>query len=567
MVYESAVNHRPLMDSLDDCELSEGTEKTLALSAQDKDGDQVAFCEGPGWPRFAVLKDYGNGIGAVVLMPGFDDAGVYSLSVIVDEYAPDGTLRDDKSACAINSLITVTEGNKPPAIQPMPDIIVRENQTAFGDIVATDDDAPEGVQIPVTVKGLPRFAEVDGKQIRVRPGFSDAGTYAFTVEATDALDPSITVSRRGTITVVDVNRPPIMGPVGLIKVAEGETQTVPLAATDPDGAASLVFHAEGLPSFAVLTDAGIALSPGYDDAGSYGITLWAEEKETFAASPRVPCTVYVENTYRPPVVEGIKDIVLTEGETRMNMLRAYDPDVPDRTIIIKDRKMPRFCTLAGNYIVLSPKAGDAGTYEALFMAQTVFNSRLTTPYSLNITVLPVTRYTVRGNVTARDGTALSDVAIECNRRLYYSDAAGGFIIEGVIPGTYTLSARKAGYIFTPEKTTVTVRDADEKITVCGVTGSLLRIQQPLRRSRISGITIPVVSGSGQGEMPAVVLVNGVKARVMQDYVNERDDAYTFAAFDVPYEAGHDADASVEAVAFDGKKHILAKDEIEIRVEG
>jgi hypothetical protein len=81
------------------------------------------------------------------------------------------------------------------------------------------------------------------------PGFDAAGLHEITITAFDG-DHSVTTNH--TIEVVDVNRPPQLGPVRFSGVGADGSFSFTINATDEDGDA-LSFTADGLPSWATLT--------------------------------------------------------------------------------------------------------------------------------------------------------------------------------------------------------------------------------------------------------------------------------------------------------------------------
>ena len=71
-----------------------------------------------------------------------------------------------------------------------------------------------------------------------------------------------------------VNQPPVLATIGSQSLDEGQSLSVPLSASDPDGD-NLVFTASGLPAFATLIDHGdgtatLAINPQTGDADTYG---------------------------------------------------------------------------------------------------------------------------------------------------------------------------------------------------------------------------------------------------------------------------------------------------------
>ena len=67
------------------------------------------------------------------------------------------------------------------------------------------------------------------------PTFAQAGNYNVTITVTDNGSPAASDFEIVTITVGNVNRPPVLAPIGAKTVNEGQLLTFTVTATDPDG--------------------------------------------------------------------------------------------------------------------------------------------------------------------------------------------------------------------------------------------------------------------------------------------------------------------------------------------
>src|SRR5262249_27515951 len=147
--------------------------------------------------------------------------------------------------------------NAPPVFDPLDNWRIAEGQEVKFTAFALDPDNPNFVlptrlqggglaplQIPpsvtYTVSGLPLGASVDTATAVFDwvPGFTQAGDYAVTFTATDdgnGTGVPLTSSTLVHISVLNVNRPPVITPTGNVTVARGQTLDVPVTVTDPDG--------------------------------------------------------------------------------------------------------------------------------------------------------------------------------------------------------------------------------------------------------------------------------------------------------------------------------------------
>jgi flagellar hook assembly protein FlgD len=109
------------------------------------------------------------------------------------------------------------------------------------------------------------------------PDFDQAGEYLVTFTVSDGeFEDSETI----TITVVNANGPPLLAPIGDQAVNEGQTLTLHLTATDPDGDV-LTYSASLLPvgaSFEPVTGT-FSWIPGSDQAGTYTVTFTVSDGE------------------------------------------------------------------------------------------------------------------------------------------------------------------------------------------------------------------------------------------------------------------------------------------------
>src|SRR5690606_39577152 len=107
-------------------------------------------------------------------------------------------------------------------------------------------------------------------------------------------------------------RPPVLSAVGV--------RTLPAAAPCPcttrlrseDGDA-LSFSATGLPAFATLSGTTLTLAPGFEDAGSYPVTVQVSDGSLLASQS---FTIVGWATHTAALLSAISDQTLAEGETR-----------------------------------------------------------------------------------------------------------------------------------------------------------------------------------------------------------------------------------------------------------
>jgi hypothetical protein len=143
---------------------------------------------------------------------------------------------------------TATVISSPPSLEPIGDKQVDEGAMLSFTVSATDPDPEDTVTL--SVSALPSNASFDPSTgvFTFTPDHTQSGVYPVTFTASDG---SLTDSEEINITVRDVNRSPVLNPIGNQSVDENDEIVIAISATDPDGDA-LSFSASGMPSGAVL---------------------------------------------------------------------------------------------------------------------------------------------------------------------------------------------------------------------------------------------------------------------------------------------------------------------------
>src|SRR5262245_48309501 len=199
--------------------LREGDTFVTYFDGSDPDGQPVTFSS-TALPPGAVLDP---GTGRFEWTPAFNQAWPYQLPIP----ATAGGLSVTRTAT-----FNVLNANAAPVFAPQTEWTVFEGQELTFRTFALDPDhpdfvlpAPAGAVSPVTyvATGLPPGASYDAPTATFHwtPGYTQAGRYTFTVTATDdgngtgtPLSSQLTV----TITVRNLNRPPVIAPVANVRI-------------------------------------------------------------------------------------------------------------------------------------------------------------------------------------------------------------------------------------------------------------------------------------------------------------------------------------------------------------
>ncbi len=141
----NGVNRPPLLDPIADASVPEGDTIVLIVSASDPDST-VPTLQMTNLPTNATFTDHGDATGELVFAPDYDQAGLYTMTVV----ASDGTVAD-----SIDMTITVTETNRPPVLTPIGPHTYMVDSTI--EMIVTAHDA-DGVTPSLIAESVPTGA-------------------------------------------------------------------------------------------------------------------------------------------------------------------------------------------------------------------------------------------------------------------------------------------------------------------------------------------------------------------------------------------------------------------------
>ena len=186
--------------------------------------------------------------------------------------------------------------------------------------------------------------------------------------------PFAPVTHRFDITVNDTNRAPVITPHADVVAAEGETLSLSIIATDPDGDGPvLTYSATGLPPGLMIDSVflggehinEVGMITGtltYDAAGTYNVTVDVVDNGVPPLSAQTSFTLEVTNTNRAPVLANPGTLTATEGQLFELYLYTTDPD--EDTLSFTAEGLPAGLVLdsASGMVSGLPAAGSAGDY-------------------------------------------------------------------------------------------------------------------------------------------------------------------------------------------------------------
>jgi len=259
--------------------------------------------------------------------------------------------------------ITVGDVNRIPVLSQIGDKNILEGETLEFTITATDSD---GDTLTFTTSNFPSGSTFDQttRSFRWTPLFGDSGVYQNVLFKVD--DGNDQDFETITITVGDINRPPVLAAIGNRQVDEGQTLTFTLSATDSDGNA-LTYFTSNLPTGSSFNaETGVfSWTPGSGSSGNYPNILFTVSDGTDQVSE--PITITVGDVNRPPVLAPLGNKKVKEGEIVTFSLSATDPDNDKLTYSVSSI-LPIGATFDAvkRIFIWKPSSGVAGSYTLSF---------------------------------------------------------------------------------------------------------------------------------------------------------------------------------------------------------
>jgi hypothetical protein len=235
----------------------------------------------------------------------------------------------------ILQLFHATGVNNPPHIDPLPDRTIAEESTLSFVVTASDPEAPPQKLTFRLGAGALTGASIDpanGLFTWTPTEGQGPGTNLFGVIVSDDGSPSLSVTQRFTVVVLEANRPPVIPPIADQTVNEGDFVIASVLAEDPD------LPLQSL-SFSLTADA-----PGGANVNASGLFTWTPDEtqgpgtnvvvviatddgsSSLSATQRF--TIIVREANRPPALPAIPEQSVDEGESLAFAVVATDSDLP-----------------------------------------------------------------------------------------------------------------------------------------------------------------------------------------------------------------------------------------------
>jgi len=344
------VNRPPILNAIGNKSINEGQNLSFTVSGSDPDEDNLTY-SASNLPQGA---SFNAGTRTFSWTPAYDQAGIYNN---VHFEVSDGTATDSEDIT-----ITVNNVNRPPILNAIGNKSINEGQTLSFTVSGSD---PDGDNLTYSASNLPQGANFNAgtRTFSWTPAYNQAGIYNNVhFEVSDGTG---TDSEDITITVNNVNRPPVLNAIGNKSIDEGQTLSLTLSGSDPDGD-NLTYSASNLPQGANF-DSGtrtFTWTPAYDQAGIYHNVQFEVTDGSLSDSEDI--TVTVNNINRAPLLNSIGNKSITENQTLTFTVNATDPDGDTLTYSVQG--LPDGATFKNQTFTWTPITSDVGDHQLTFIA-------------------------------------------------------------------------------------------------------------------------------------------------------------------------------------------------------
>ncbi len=303
------INMPPIIDPISDKEVDENVLLEFSLIASDLESTIMPITA-ENLPEDAIFIDHGDNTADFTWTPTHEQSGVYMITFSVF----DGEFTESQDVTiTVNNIV-----NDPPILNAIGNKDADEGVLLEFTTTAND---PDGLPVTYTEPTIPQGASFtdngDGTaQFSWRPTFYQAGTYNVTLEVSDGY---YTVSEEITITVNNINGPPVFNYVADREVIEGEELEFSVSAIDPDND-GLTYSTGILPGQASFDPSTKTFywQPEHGDLGDHNVTFEVSDSNA-TVSEIITISVIRE--------QALLDTVVSLDGYRLNIQYSMDGSV------------------------------------------------------------------------------------------------------------------------------------------------------------------------------------------------------------------------------------------------
>lgn len=317
------VNDPPQLFPIGNQTARQGELFRLQVRARDVDmeldpTETITFSDGTG------LFDIDPMTGLIEFTPGQQHVGLHEVPLtVMDSLGATG---------ALNFTLVVEDAQDPPALDPIPDQTIVQDQPFVYEATARDPDLPYGDSLTFS-DDTPLF-DIDPERgtIKWTPTKEHIGTHRINITVRDERGGS---DRKGfglTIlnTLGTLNRYPSLEPIPDQTAYEGQAFVYTVAATDPDlELGDKLTFSDSSPLFKIGPSNGtISFVPSRQSVGVHNITITVRDRENLADTTSFRLTIVRANS--PPNITSVKPRsgtrVLVNRDVHFSA-EASDPDL------------------------------------------------------------------------------------------------------------------------------------------------------------------------------------------------------------------------------------------------
>ncbi|MBD2200392.1 MULTISPECIES: CARDB domain-containing protein [Calothrix] len=302
-------NRTPAINPITNQTINRGDVVDIPVEFNDPDGNPLTITAqglpGFGLPRFATFTDQGNGKGLLRLTPSFDDSGDYTITLKATDDGDGGGFAAAQSQ-EYSFIVTVNAPNEPPHLGFVGDKVAVVGEQLQFEVLVNDKNQDN---LTFSAVGLPNGATFVPSSVYGKAVFTwtptTVGNYDITLKVSDSgngdVSQVLTDQKSFKLKVRNANQAPILATINNPIIAEGQTLTLNLNATDADGDV-LTYSAVNLPQKTILdpVTGSITWQTNLNDAGEYkNIQLIASDGNK---SSYQKITIKVNNTNQTPVL-------------------------------------------------------------------------------------------------------------------------------------------------------------------------------------------------------------------------------------------------------------------------
>jgi len=467
------VNTPPVLPPFGNKTVDEGSLLTFAISATDADlpAQSLTYSLDPGFPAGAAINPT-NGVFTWVPTEA-QGPGSYPVTIRVsDDFSP-------PADAAETIFITVNEVNTPPVLAHIGNKTVDEGTLLIFTNSATDADLPAQTLSYSLAPGFPAGASIDptnGLFTWVPTEAQGPGSYTVTIQVSDDFSPPGVGAESITITVNEINTPPVLSHIGDKTVDEGTMLIFTNSGTDSDLPAQALTYSldPGFPSGATINSTNGVFTWIPTEAqgpGVYQVTVRVADDFSPPASAAETITITVNEVNTPPVLAHIGNKTVDEGILLTFTNSATDADLPPQSVSYSlDGGFPAGAAIdpmSGVFTWTPTEAQGPGSYPVTIRVSDSFSPPASAAETITITVNEVNTPPVLphiGDKTVDEGTLLTFTNLATDAELPFQTLT--YTLDGGAPSGASISATKGVFTWTPSEVqgpgiyAVTVRVTD-----------------------------------------------------------------------------------------------------------